>query len=382
MSWTRKALFITSFLVLSTTAIFAALEAISSIVYYQRSKPTGHPWSSTVQAARWIQAKTTPSSDGITKLDRVISLRKDGSKVYPSYIFEPQLHSPLGFYHLANPSLSTIVYCDESGSGYTQWLSDELGFRNPPNQLGKKVDYVFIGDSFTEGACEDDGNTIAGFFRESDKKIFNLGRGGTGPLHQLATLREYGSAVSTKTVLWFIFTGNDLHNLREEKTSFLARYLEKEYSQNLLRNASLVSRDLEDFLNREITLHQERKRLGLKFPVSLGYGETLDVLEAKNKELELFIRVAGEIKTWATSQKAELKIVLLNHHEYDHSIQDLLSTAVRQYADENKISYLEISRAELNDRRKDWYSPRGHHFNANGYKAVADRVINWLSSIN
>jgi hypothetical protein len=382
MSWNKKVLFTISFLVLSTTAFFAALEAISSILYYQRSKPYGYSLFSTVQAVRWIQAKIMQSSDGSTKLDRVISLRKDGIKAYPSYLFNPQLHDPLGFYHLANPPLSTIVYCDESGSGYRQYLSDELGFRNPRDQLGKQVDYIFIGDSFTEGSCEDESNTIAGSFRESGKKVFNLGRDGTGPLHQLATLREYGSAVSTKTVLWFIFTGNDLQNLREEKTSFLARYLEKEYSQGLLRNASTVSRDLEDFLNREITLAQERKRLGLHLSRPLGYGETLDFLEAKNKELELFIRVAGEIKTWVSSQKLDLKIVLLNHPENDHTIQDLLSVEVRRYSDENKIPYLEISRAELNDHRKDWYNINAPHFNAIGYRAVARRIIDWLSSRN
>ncbi len=376
-------MFVISFLVLSTTVIFVALEAISSIIYYQKLKPVGFPWSSTVRAVQWIKEKTISSSDDASKLDRVISLRKDGLKAYPSYLFEPQLHSPLGFYHLANPPLSTIVYCNEATPDfYRQWLSDELGFRNPPNQFGKKVDYIFIGDSFTEGACEDEGNTFAGFFREIGKKVFNLGRGGSGPLHQLATLREYGSAVTPNTVVWWIFTGNDLHNLREEKTTFLAKYLEREYSQHLLRNISKVSRDLELFLDREIILNDERKRLGLKFRHMSGYGETLDVLEAKNKELELFVRVANEIRASASSQGADLKIVLLNHYGYDHGIQDLLSTAVRHYADENKIPYIEFSRAELTDRRKDWYTPGGPHFNASGYRTVADRVVNWLSSKN
>lgn len=51
-------------------------------------------------------------------------------------------------------------------------------------------------------------------------RTLNLGMGGIGPLHELAILKEYGSVVRPKVVLWVYYEGNDLADLSHEKNGF------------------------------------------------------------------------------------------------------------------------------------------------------------------
>jgi lysophospholipase L1-like esterase len=375
----KRILFWLILLVVVPLLVLLVLEAVFSISYYQRNRRPELPKSSTAAAVRSIWSKFRPAMDtsDSDKFEYIVNQRAKGKMSYPSYIYEPQLHHPSDPYHLANPAKSSIVYCNEAGF-FAEWTSDEIGFRNPPNQLGTAVDFTFLGDSFTEGACQNENETMAGYFRGSGKKVFNLGRGGSGPLYQLATLREYGSAVKSGKVVWFVFTGNDMSNLREEKTTMLSRYMDPVFTQNLLEKREHVSKSLETFIDSEIERGVIRKKKGIRFPTPNGYGETLDSLEAVDKESALLQEVAGRIRDCCLRQGAELHIVILNHVVYDYAVQDITSKAIRDFADKNGIPCMEFKRDELIGH-KEWYTGIGTHFNALGYKTVAERVLKWIS---
>lgn len=374
----KRILFWLILLVVVPLLVLLVLEAVFSISYYQRNRRPELPRSSTAAAARSIWSKFRPKLDtsDSDKFEYIVNQRAKGKMSYPSYLFEPQLHHPSDPYHLANPARSSIVYCNEAGF-YAEWTSDEIGFRNPPNQLGTSVDFTFLGDSFTEGACLNEKETMAGYFRSSGMKVFNLGRGGSGPLYQLATLREYGNAVRSKKVIWFVFTGNDMSNLREEKTTMLARYMDTTFTQKLFEKRGYLSESLAEFLDAEMERGGIRKKKGLRFPVPNGYGETLDSLEAIQKESSLLMEVAGRIKDCCIRQGSELHIVILNHVVYDYAVQDITSLAIREFANKNGIPCMEFKREELL-RHKEWYTGIGTHFNALGYKTVAERVLKWI----
>ena len=366
-------------LVVIPAVILLALESVSSIAYYQRTKRPELPRSSTAAAIRKFLDRSRKSADTSEtgRFDFVMNLRAKGNRVYPAYLYEPQLHHPSSPYHLANPISSEIVYRNEGGF-YVRFNTDEIGFRNPPKQIGTTVDYTFLGDSFTEGAYENEDGTMAGHFRNSGKKVLNLGKGGSGPLFQMAILREYGAAVKSKKVVWYIFTGNDFQNLREEKTTALSRYLDPAYTQGLFAKREEISELLTAFIDSEIVRNTSRKDKGKRFPTMLGYGETLDPIEAKEKEAPLFLEIAGQVNDWCRLNGSELRIVILNHVVYDYDVQDITSQTVRDFAKSNGLQYLEFTREELLNR-KDWYTGIGTHFNAIGYRAVADRVMKWLS---
>ena len=59
---------------------------------------------------------------------------------------------------------------------------------------------------------------------------------GSGPLLELATLKEYLTAIKPETVLWFYFEANDLQDLADEsKNPVLMRYLQqRDFNQHLM----------------------------------------------------------------------------------------------------------------------------------------------------
>ena len=84
------------------------------------------------------------------------------------------------------------LFCNEQGT-YITYVSDEFGFNNPQDIWNgfPEYDIVFIGDSFTQGVCVEREYNYAELIRQNYPNLLNLGFVGTGPLIQLATLREY-----------------------------------------------------------------------------------------------------------------------------------------------------------------------------------------------
>ena len=136
---------------------------------------------------------------------------------------------------LNNVSKSPILLCNEIGV-WEIFLSDENGFNNPRGLWGSHdVDVVTIGDSYVEGNCVAPGNEMASVIRQRFPGTVNLGIGHTGPLAQLAILREYATELRPKTVLWFYHEGSDLKDLEEERqVPLLLDYLQPGFSQGLI----------------------------------------------------------------------------------------------------------------------------------------------------
>ena len=144
--------------------------------------------------------------------------------------------------------------------------SDQFGFTNPPGAWDDP-EIVLLGDSFVEGMCQPEGARIADYLRKK-YRVLNLARAGAGPLIQLAILREYGTLVSPKAVLWFA-TDNDLKGLNEElKSAILTKYLDEDFwirgpskqsfSQGLVARAAEINQALLGEANRILKATAER----------------------------------------------------------------------------------------------------------------------------
>lgn len=366
--------------IILSIVLFLILEGLSALAYYHKNKSPIQSVSSSVVVIQWF-LKQIKNPAKISKFNHIVNLRAEGIEAFPTYFHEPLLHHPKDFYHLSNLPQSYLVYCNESGQ-FAEWMSDELGFRNPSGQVNSKVDYLFIGDSFAEGACVSNENTFGGIFRSNDKKVFNLGRGGSGPLFNLATLTEYGVAVDARTVIWFIFTGNDLQDLREEKTSMLSRYLFEGYSQNLLLQKDDVSRNLKKFLESETVFHKQRNQTEIDFlQPQVEYGVRIDEIDTKFKEVPLLLEVASMIKKKANLNGSNLALVIINHPRYNNfKIQDSTSAALRQFSIKNEVPFIEFSREYLAKNWNEFYGNEGPHFNNKGYKEVGTQIYRWINS--
>lgn len=136
--------------------------------------------------------------------------------------------------------------------GWLEYDSDEHGFNNPPGIWSRsRVDLALVGDSFVQGFCVDDEESIAGRLRTEFDGVINLGLLGSGPLTELAVLREWGPVTKPRIVVWFFWEGNDFADLfREKSTPLLVRYLEPGFTQGLRERQAEIDAALRQFVER------------------------------------------------------------------------------------------------------------------------------------
>ena len=156
---------------------------------------------------------------------------------------------------LGGVAAAHIVGCNEGGF-HSTFRNDEAGFPNPPGTWPLQARrYIFlVGDSFTEGACVNEGDSIADNLRKRYLDVVNLGMRGNGPLLELATIREYVPRGRVAYVFWLYSEENDLRDLRarEEKDPLLVRYLEDGFTQNLWQRQGEVNAAVRAFAEHEI----------------------------------------------------------------------------------------------------------------------------------
>ena len=101
---------------------------------------------------------------------------------------------------------------------------------------------MLIGDSYTDGACVSDGNTLRDRLVRHVGEVISVGAGGYGPMAALATVREFVARVRPRAVIWFFNAGNDVSDLvREIRNPILNRYLnERDFRQPKLEATDAI----------------------------------------------------------------------------------------------------------------------------------------------
>jgi hypothetical protein len=133
---------------------------------------------------------------------------------------------PLLQRYAASVNVEGIVYGDMAAlSGRREWreprrvrfVTDAYGFRNEPSVTAPgapPLDMIVLGDSFGAAAATSQERTLAGVLaRDYGLRVYNLSIPRENPRQQYANMVLEGPRLSTRpgaTVLWLIFTGNDL----------------------------------------------------------------------------------------------------------------------------------------------------------------------------
>ena len=142
------------------------------------------------------------------------------------------------------------VYCREA-SAYTIYRSDVLGFNNTgaPDSAGTGGIAV-LGDSFIHGACVPADSGLVAQFRTWHADARSFGQDGSGPLMELATLREIVAPLRPRLVVWTWFEGNDFANLSAERADpRLMAYLDTGHRTGLgLADVAVMRRWMDSLL--------------------------------------------------------------------------------------------------------------------------------------
>ena len=183
----------------------------------------------------------------------ITDLKSSGIIAYPSWYPKNFISEHTNYeemiYPLGGISNAKIVNCNETGK-WEIYESDEYGFNNVKGLYSLPIDIMLIGDSYVEGQCVGQNKTIAGVLRDRGYNAISLGKGGNGPLIELATLIEYGKAFKPKTVFWMYYQ-NDIDDIIAEYNSqSLLHYLNHDsFTQDLTRRQVEIDSFLVDYIN-------------------------------------------------------------------------------------------------------------------------------------
>lgn len=362
--------------------------------------------------SRTVAAGVDGDFDRRSKLEVIQDFRRQGIDAYPlmrakSMLVEAPdktLVPAMGdgdnsLLPLASLPGKRIVACNETG----RWMiyeSDQYGFHNPSGVWeARRLEAALVGDSFAHGSCQTSDKNIAAQLRKHLSSVLNLGIAGFGPLSELATIKEYLTHLKPRHVFWFYFEGNDLFEdmLQERRSKLLMSYLEDGFSQRLMFRRDEVSSRFKTHLDAKLTeamsrvdhpfegirdfleLYHLRENLGLD-PIGLGVIEPIT-----EKEYGLFQSIIGEARRTVESWGGRFVFVYLPDSarywsaERNSSIRDHLRRRVLDIIIELDIPVIDIHtavKAEFDPKKLFVFA--GSHFNQNGYRLVAQMLMDWL----
>jgi|APSaa5957512535_1039671.scaffolds.fasta_scaffold14745_2 hypothetical protein len=302
-----------------------------------------------------------------------------------------------------------------------QWmiyLSDEYGFNNPPNSFLKKVDAFLVGDSYTEGESVANDENIASLLRENEFDVYNCGMAGNGFLVEYATIVEYATKIKPHNVFW-IYSANDFSDLKNElESELLIQYLNNpNYSQDLINKQLLVDSLLKKYLmlkyqefeeiqkNREkkskwslvnfakltntrILIYRARRKFDHFYNSLSLTSEKLSSYENEstktaNDELLLCLREIFVLsKTLINGWGGKFYFVYLpSGNTYLDGKDDPFRDQLILLINDLQIDFIDFKNDFVNHPDPLSLFPLrsfDSHYNKNGYKIVADKIINTL----
>lgn len=340
-------------------------------------------------------AAAVGSPDSRSKFEAVRELREAGEEAYPAvspWAVRPWVDEGGLLPVTTAPAGATIVTCDE-GAGWLEYVTDRYGFRSaassPP---GTETTIALVGDSFTFGQCVEDSQTMPGRLAATFSGVRNLGVSGSGPLHQLAVLREYGPIFRPEVVLWVFYEGNDWGDLFEERQwPALTAYLTETYRQGVPDRQA----DVDAWLGRELTRAYEEQssvekgtvapgaaswslrsvltfarlrgvlNFGVGFPSDDPLGGLPDVVDAGIRTVH---RWGGDVVLVYLPEYRRFRPLgdqLVSGREAFLTLEDSLGVEV--------IDIASVFADTVDDPTTLWAHPRGH-LNAEGYRLAAGAI--------
>ena len=311
---------------------------------------------------------------------------------------------------LRGPINKKTLSCGESGIRKII-NNDKYGFKNINSIYQKKIKVLLIGDSFTEGVCEDENNDIAGILRNKfEINTSNLGISGGGPLLSLAALIEYGTNFKPDFVIYLYYEGNDMAELNRSKETFLINYLD-DFKQNLIDRNDEVKEFLTDYENiaykfieeinvvvddynkfdaieEEIKKSTEHKKIEIvKDFFELQQVKSIFLVESffnqnnNTIDKELFTRVLKKMKSETAGWNGKFAVAYLpdwNRFNQKYSLVKFFhKKKIESIIKSLNISYIDIVQDFEKEEDPINFYPFGirGHFTAAGYQLVAESIF-------
>jgi len=363
----------------------------------------GQPYDYRLKAVYAAADKAGVEFDKRSRLNVIEDFITDGVDAVPAVSPKNVLFLDENLLPLGGVSNKVTVAGNENGY-YMTYLSDRYGFNNPDSEWDSaQVEWMLIGDSFTEGESVHPGEDISGQIRSiTQENVINIGRSSNGPLIELATLMEYAKSTRPEKVIWLYYEGNDLKgNLRNyKKNPILIKYMQNGFSQNLIRRQS----EIDNKLNLHILQEKSKVKANIRMQDKLyktrwirlnsirnliGFdnenGVKNEVVELDPLFSKIIKKAKLEVETWG----GKLYFVYLPEY-YRYKNKHISNDNFRKKLDvinivrELKIPVIDIHKEVFNKHHDPLaFFPFGlsGHYNASGYSAVAKAIVKNINKL-
>lgn len=316
-------------------------------------------------------------------------------------------------YSIADAELGFVRKPGVSWRGYVpeldkivEYHSDENGFRNSTKQ--QQADLVFIGDSYTEAAQIDEGNTLVRRVEQlSGLSAVNLARGAYGPQQELIVLQRYGLAYKPRVVVWQLFAGNDLRDAeafvewKQNPQRFDTSLTERYFNNSLLKEWLATTRH-QEYKGPLVTLRYHdgtERRIRLRYPyepdqpstIHRGMTETLSALEAGHKLCEsngiqlLVVVIPTMVRVMAPDIIFDSVEDRMKYFPEARESQKDFSGTIKDFCARIGCTVVDgfepLRRAAATDNSH-LYIPNDEHFDVRGHEVMAQTLVDWLRAKN
>jgi hypothetical protein len=370
----------------------------------------------TYKATKFYQQKLIKNNRNLFQDLKSIRTTKDAVvPVYPHFLLRENMFSEMkimssedeAIFPLSGISNKFTLFCQESDFR-AEFTSDRFGFNNDDRLYEhREIDFLLIGDSFTQGMCVNYNDTFQGNFNKKNFKTISLGYGGNGSLLEYATLREYIDVAKFKSIVWF-YTENDIDEMESEiKIKFLKNYLEDEnYSQKLSNKQALVDKIQNNNLKKLIENQEKLESLLIDLS-SIKIQNILNLKNIKNlirfnfkvhfstfqkktsdENFKIFSEIILKASDLAKERNSNFYFVMLPLYPGVIEVKD------ERYYNYEKVKEiirgLEINLLDLSDEMfKKEKNPKkffpfeiSGHYTVEGYKLAADIILSKINQIS
>lgn len=319
-----------------------------------------------------------------------------------------------GIFPIGSLPYTKTYYCNE-GYGLVRYESDRFGLRNNDDKwknVMNQNNIFIIGDSFVDGSCVLDNQTIASNIQEKmNINTINLGLASNGPYEYMAVLKTISDPIlkehkkENKVILFFYFNDIDIsrnkesEDLLDQSSSILfiknggdiypKKYykdgIEKLIKENFPTSSDQIIKEIEkkgvnltkNFLRNNIIktikfIPLKAKLLSFYRKVFKKYYSLPDYFLTK-RTISLLSKVC--------SGNCKPTIVYIPHSNYwkSHISPSYYKNLLEKLANEMDIFFVNGEEI-INRKDRKNYAPEGGHLSIEGYKKLSNFVSNKIKS--
>ncbi len=298
-----------------------------------------------------------------------------------------------GKYYFNKPFLNRVIHDKEYSSTYlTNQQGFRIGIKNDPYIYLSKCDWLFIGDSYTQGAQVDFESLFTSLLYKSfpDTIIVNAGISGFGLGEEYNYYKSDGKKLRASKVFLQICNFNDFYNVGESERNLTDYFIEySDLARFFLYRFKYTQPD-------ELPLGRWTEPFYLSKKDNIDYNIFYKKRSQKKEEdLKEFFRILKEFNSEVKRNGAELILILIPTKEqiyfkFFNEVMESYKLYIKDVDMEYPNRFLDSCAHQLNikliDLRtnfetnpKQLFFDYDEHLNLEGHKEVAHSLSKWLN---